>query len=302
MFFPPAGGKNGGTRMKAFYEQREETLFIGEMTHYPFPAHVHEVAEIVAVTAGRVRLGIDGTVYDLRTGDIAVIFPLTAHSYEEVSPDAEGLAAIFLPDMIPEYTGTFRGLMPENPVLRASGTGPDTARAVRRMRELNMEEDLPLCVAYLHVLLAGTLHRLSYRPVYDYSEFGLGYRIVHYMSEHACEDITLESAAHALGISASHLSHFFADRMKMSFRRYINAIRIDKARLMMRNPALTLSMVCDACGYNSMRTFRRAFLREMGCVPSEHLAALRGRIAGEGAEGAEGAAANGREERPRGPV
>ncbi len=272
--------------MNTFYEKREETLFIGEMTHYPFPAHVHEVAEIVAVTSGRVRLGIDGTVYDLRTGDIAVIFPLTAHSYEEVSPDAEGLAAIFLPDIIPEYTGTFRGLVPETPVLRASGIAADTARAVRRMRELNMEDDLPLCVAYLHVLLAGTLHRLSYRPVYDYSEYGLGYRIVHYMSEHACEDLTLESAAHALGISASHRSHFFADRIKISFRRCINAIRIDKARLMMRNPALTLNMVCDACGYNSMRTFRRAFIQEIGCPPSDHRELLRARITGEHAVGA----------------
>ena len=268
--------------MNTFYEQREETLFIGEMTHYPFPPHVHEVAEIVAVTSGRVRLGIDGVVYDLKSGDIAVVFPLTAHSYEEVSPDAEGLAAIFLPDIIPEYAGTFHGLMPEKPVLRAVEAGPDTCRAVRRLREMNMEDDLPMCVAYLHVLLAGTLHRLSYRPVYDYSEYGLGNRIMRYIYDNACEEITLESASHALGISASHLSHFFAEKMHIGFRRYINAIRIDKARLMMRDPCLTLSMICGMCGYASMRTFRRAFQEEMGCLPSEHMAALRSRIAGDG--------------------
>ena len=30
--------------MIAFYESRDERLFIGEMTKYPFPLHVHELA------------------------------------------------------------------------------------------------------------------------------------------------------------------------------------------------------------------------------------------------------------------
>ena len=37
--------------MIAFYESRDERLFIGEMTKYPFPLHVHELAEIIGVTA-----------------------------------------------------------------------------------------------------------------------------------------------------------------------------------------------------------------------------------------------------------
>ncbi len=266
--------------MSTFYEHREETLFIGEMTHYPYPPHVHEVVEIVAVTAGQVRISIEGVACSLCPGDIAVIFPLTVHSYDAISEDAEGLAAIFPEDIIPEYNGTFHRLVPEDPILREEKTGADIHLAVRRLRELNMEEDLPLCVAYLHVLLAGTLHSLSYRPVYDYSDRGLGYRILHHVSDHACEEITLESAAHALGISASHLSHFFSEKLQISFRQYINAIRIAKARLLMRDPSLTLTAICGICGYNNMRTFRRAFEKEVGCLPSEHQASLNRRISG----------------------
>lgn len=119
--------------MSTFYEHRDETLFIGEMTHYPCPPHVHEVVEIVAITAGRVRINIDGMICDLAPGDIAVIFPLTAHSYDAVSEDAEGLAAIFPPDIIPEYNVTFHRLVPEDPVLRVKTGGDDTHLAVRRM-------------------------------------------------------------------------------------------------------------------------------------------------------------------------
>ena len=140
--------------------------------------------------------------------------------------------------------------------------------------------DLPMCIAYLHVILADVLHSLTYRPVYNYSERGLGYRIISYISEHACDEITLESASRALGVSVSHLSHFFGERMHTSFRGFINAIRVERARLLMRDPNLTLMEICDSCGYTNMRTFRRAFQAEAGCLPSEYMRDTRVRAIG----------------------
>ena len=272
---------SGGGSMNPFYEERKEKLFIGGMTRYIFPAHVHNMAELVVLTRGTAVVGIDDVRYRLSPGDAAVVFPLVPHSYDELSPDSAGITAIFPPDIIPEYEGTFHGLQPELPVLPAAGSGPGLSLAVRQLEKLDMKDDLPLCVAYLHVLLACILHRLTYRPVYNYSGQDLGYRIICYISEHAYEDITLESASRALGISASHLSHFFSEKMHTNFRHFINAIRINRARLMMRSPNLDLTWISDACGFTNMRTFRRAFLREVGCLPSEHLAALRSQVPGK---------------------
>ena len=266
--------------MNTIYEHRPEKLFIGGMTDYPVPMHVHAVAELVVLTQGTALLTIDEVQYRLTPGDAAAIFPLVPHSYDELSEDSRGVTAIFPPDIIPEYAGTFHGLQPENPVLPAARTSLDLRLAVDRLGNMNMEDNLPMCIAYLHVLLAGILHSLTYRPVYDYSERGLGHRIISYISDHAFEEITLESASHALGISTSHLSHFFSERLHTNFRRFINAIRIEKARMLMRNPNMTLTDVCDACGYTNMRTFRRAFQAEMGCLPSEHQEALRNRVTG----------------------
>ena len=268
--------------MYSFYEQRTEKLFIGGMTDYPVRTHVHALAEVLVVTRGFAALTIDEMKYRLTPGDAAVVFPLVPHSFDELSEDSKGVIAIFPPDIIPEYAGTFHGLQPENPILPADKTSLDLRFAVERLGILNMDDNLPMCIAYLHVLLAGVLHSLTYRPVYDYSERGLGHRIISYISEHAFEEITLESASRALGISTSHLSHFFSERLHTNFRRFINAIRIEKARLLMRDPNLTLTEICDACGYTNMRTFRRAFQQEIGCLPSDHIAALRSRVAGSG--------------------
>ncbi len=270
--------------MSAFYEQRPEKLFIGEMTEFSVPAHVHSVAEVIIVTRGYAVITIDETQYRLNPGDAAVVFPLTPHSFDELSGDSKGVTAIFPPEIIPEYAGTFHGLQPESPILPAGRSTLDLRFAVERLGQLNMDSNLPMCIAYLHVLLAGVLHSLTYRPVYDYSERDLGHRIITYISEHAYEEITLESAARALGISTSHLSHFFSERLHTNFRRFINAIRIEKARLMMRDPNLSLTEISDACGYTNMRTFRRAFQQEIGCLPSDYLITLRNRVAGESPE------------------
>ena len=267
--------------MHTFYEQRPEKLFIGEMTHTPYPSHIHSLAEIMVLTRGTAVMTIDGVQYRLNPGDSAVVFPLVDHSYDELSEDSNGLVAIFPPDIIPEYAATFRSMQPESPVLPAGNTSVDLRLSADRLGRLNMEENLPMCVAHLHVLLAGILHSLSYRPAYDYSDRGLGYRIITYINEHAFEEISLESTSRALGISISHLSHFCAERLHSHFRQFINAIRIERARMLMRDPNLTLTEICGICGYANMRTFRRAFLAEMGCLPSEHMTALRNRVAGK---------------------
>lgn len=255
--------------MSVYYEQRPEKLFIGEMTHYPVSAHVHSDAELLILTRGAAVLTVDGRTYRMSPGDALVIFPLILHSYDQLSPDIGGVVAIFSPDIIPEYAATFHHLQPADPLLPAGQACLDLRLAVNRVSQLRMEENQPICVAYLHLLLAGTMHRLAFLPAYDYSGQDLGRRIIQYISVHAFEDITLQSVARALGISVSHLSHFFSGQLRISFRRFINAIRIDRARMLMRDPSMTLTQICGECGFSNMRTFRRAFEAETGCLPSD---------------------------------
>ena len=256
--------------MKTYYEQRTEKLFIGEMTRYPVSAHVHAEAELLILTRGSAVLTVDGKTCRMSPGDAAAVFPLVPHSYDSLEGETGGLIAIFPSEIIPEYTGIFHGRQPENPFIPAGRAGLDVRLAVDRLCRISMADNLPMCVAYLHVLLAGMLHSLTYRPVYDYMEHDIGRRILQYISDHAFEEITLKSVSHALGISVSSLSHFFSERLHTNFRRFINAIRIEKALLLMRNPNMTLTELCGICGFANMRTFRRAFLTEMGCLPSDH--------------------------------
>ena len=261
--------------MKAFYESRSEPMFIGKMTTYPYPLHVHEICEVACVLTGECNLQIGETLYTLKPGDIAYIFPIVPHSFESVSEDIDGFAAFFPADTISEFSTTFQTLLPDEPVLRRSQLNDEVYRTIDKLLADCTDAHSPLRLAYLHLFMAETLSMMRFHSAGSYNERGLAGRVVRYVYDHACENISLASTAEGLGISTSHLSHLFSQQFKINFRRFVNAIRIDKAKMMMRDPRMTLNAICEACGFENIRTFRRAFVSQTGMLPSTNLQKIR---------------------------
>ena len=237
---------------------------------------MQETIELTYVTEGDCTMQIDDDIYTLYPGDIAIAFPLVPHSFEQMNTNIKGLAMFFLADSISEFANTFHKMMPVSSVLRAANVPPDALLALDRLSEMKGTDYHPLRLACLHLLLANVLASMEFRPSETVNEKGLADRVVKYIFEHACENITLSSTAHGLGISESHLSHLFSQQFHINFRRFVNAIRIDKAESLMRDPDMTLTAICYSCGYENMRTFRRAFVRETGMLPTAYLQKMRG--------------------------
>lgn len=272
----PRRPHGGDCIMKAFYETRDESLFVGPMTRYPFPLHVHEEVELVVVQSESFTMQIDGKLHHLEAGDAAVAFPLVPHSYEaDIPRTIKGFVAIFPPDTIQEYANVFHTMLPVDPVLRAKNIDPEVHMAIDKLMQTSDDEYAPSRLAYLHLLLSSILHKMRFEPTGAFNERGLAYRVVKYVYDHAFERISLASAAHGLGVSESHLSHLFSQQFHINFRRFVNAIRIDRAKALMRDPHMTLTAVCFSCGYENMRTFRRAFVHETGQLPTTFLQELR---------------------------
>ena len=261
--------------MKAFYELRKEEFYVGSMTEYPFPLHVHETVEMAIVLSGECSVQIDGREYTLRPGDAALAFPLAPHSYNTLAEGTSGFAAIFPADTVTEFSSLFHTMLPDDPVVRRERMSDEALDMAHRLTNEQDEKVKYLRQAYLHVILAHVLHSLSFHSAAAYNERGLGARVVRYIYDHACESITISSAAHDLGISESHLSHLFAQQFRVNFRAFINAIRIDKATMLMRDPFMTLTQIYYQCGYDNMRTFRRAFVQETGMLPAAYMRAAR---------------------------
>ncbi len=234
--------------------------------------HVHDAVEIICITSGCVKLTVDGRTRDLHSGDIAAAFPSTPHSYDDVSPDAQGLTLIFVPETIREFIPTFRSARPISPFLPAEKKAPELDSIIQKLLQISAQGDPSLRTAYLHVFLAHLMQCLELRKLERGMEQGMSHRLLHYISEHFTEPLSLESTARALGVSRIHVSHIFSQQLHINFRQYINTLRIDRACTLLRDPAYSISQVADLCGYENPRTFHRAFQAQCQCTPREYRA------------------------------
>ena len=256
--------------LPVFYERRPESLFTGSICDHPFPCHVHDVAEIICLTAGEVTMTVGGTSYHLHPGDIAMAFPSVPHSYDAVSPDAAGLTLIFTADAIPQYARIFRSMHPVMPHLTGDKVPAELAEVIGRLTAIPQTEESPLRLAYLHLFLAHLFTNAPLETVEIGSLSSVTSQVLHYVSEHFTQPLSLESTARALGVSRIHLSHIFSQQLHINFRQYINSLRIDMACRLLRGPESSISQVAWQCGYSNLRTFHRAFLTQMGMPPSQY--------------------------------
>ncbi|MBP3655082.1 MAG: AraC family transcriptional regulator [Clostridia bacterium] len=259
-----------------FYEKRSEEMFIGSICKYPFPLHVHDVTEIVCVTSGTLEMTIAGRPFTVHPGDIAIAFPSIPHSYVRASEDAAGLALIFSPDVIAEFTHQFRRKSLVQPLLPAEEKDPALDQLIAAMQHLGIQDDSPLKLGFLHLFLSYLFTCVRLEDSQKHLQSSLSYQVLHYVSEHFTEPLSLETTAHALGISRIHLSHIFSQQLHINFRQYINSLRIDRACQLLHDPSCTISQITYLCGYGNPRTFHRAFMAQCQMTPSQYRERLSG--------------------------
>lgn len=261
-----------------FYEDNPnksaENFFSGPICDHPFPMHVHDAVEMVCVTKGSIVLTIAGEHVHLGAGDIGIAFPTVPHSYDEVSEDVEGIAMIFVPGVIQEFHNTFRTMIPKTSRILKKQQEPEVAHMVQHLMQMTPEKFRQLRLGYLHLILGYLLPSMQLLPVNKHLEMGLSYQVFQYISQHFTEPLSLESVAHALGISRIHLSHIFSQQLKINFRQYINTLRIDRACTLLQDPANSISQIAYLCGYGNPRTFHRAFLSQCHMPPKQYRAKL----------------------------
>ena len=71
-------------------------------------------------------------------------------------------------------------------------------------------------------------------------------------------------------IRDSYLSHTFSARLQMSFREYLNRIRLEYAMQLIRTTGKPLTEIWEDAGFESQRSFNRVFRDAAGMTPKEY--------------------------------
>jgi YesN/AraC family two-component response regulator len=81
--------------------------------------------------------------------------------------------------------------------------------------------------------------------------------------------ITLKDTADHIYISSSYLSRIFRSEMGVRFSEYLTKYRIDKSKLLLTDPELTVSDVASLVGYTDQSYFNKVFKRMNGVSPKK---------------------------------
>ncbi len=89
-----------------------------------------------------------------------------------------------------------------------------------------------------------------------------------YLARHYPEKITLSGLAQQACLSRSHLSYLFKQTIGVSFKPFLAAVRIEKARrFLAEKPHLSITRIGSEVGFGDLRHFERTFKRWAGSTP-----------------------------------
>ena len=91
-----------------------------------------------------------------------------------------------------------------------------------------------------------------------------------YISEHICEDISINDLAKAASFSPWYSRKLFLKHLGMTPAVYIRRLKLSKSALRLRDEDCQIIDIAMEMGYGSVDGYQRAFRREFGCNPKEY--------------------------------
>ena len=211
---------------------------------------------------GMLRLEYGGRQTDLRKGDLFCLFPGRTYHYRMLPADKPlRMVWLALDGERAKPLLELAGLSPDKPYGRNlvnAGVEASAVRTIRRLEEI--ERWSPSAALELQSLVCGLFAELIPDTASPYSSDNAGWidECLEYMELHATEGISVQQVAAFAGVHRSYFTQVFTGQIGMSPMKYIQKIRMEKARRLLETNA-TITEIALSLGYPNLYTFTRAF-------------------------------------------
>lgn len=240
---------------------------------YPlaFGAHLHYHLEMVYMVEGYTTCTVDTGEYTIESGDVLLVFPNQVHRYDP-SEKEKYLLFIINPDLLPELSRSFSGAAPTSPIVRGVGNDPHMHEL---LMTLSHTDDMPadyrdaITKGYLLAFFGELLSRMTFRESSQTDSLTLR-SIVSFCAQNYNRELTLSTLEEELHLSKYYISHLFGSKIGTGFNDYINALRVSEACRYLRRTNKSITEISTLVGFGTLRTFNRAFIKQVGMSPSEY--------------------------------
>lgn len=255
--------------MKLIYQGKQDYVF-SHRTWLDFPVHLHNALEVVFLTRGQTTVLAGSKPRVLQAGEVFVAFPNQVHSFEN-SRDIRGYVLIIpVNAYLAPYQNIMEQKLPEDPVIpkgQWEHTGlPQLLELAYRDRESASDQVMQ---GYFLTIVGKLLELLQLKEMPAGSPDVLQ-ALLEYLNKNYTQPLTRKAVAKAVGCNESYISHVFSGTLKITLTDYITSLRIGDALHLLSETAMPVSQIALSLGFGSIRSFNRAFQKQMHRSPTEY--------------------------------
>ncbi|MBE6761577.1 MAG: AraC family transcriptional regulator [Ruminococcaceae bacterium] len=234
-------------------------------TDYCFPLHLHRDFELAYVEGGCCTLTVDGKAQELKVGEFALILPNCIHSYYTKE---KSKVSVYV--FSKEYVSEFHKLC-KNKVCDINCFFMKEEEKTVFLNALVSKAPTILDITVAMNIACSAFYKhngTNFKKSSFSSTDNLMHKILNIITERYKEDISLKGLAKELGYEEHYISRCFNKYFGKNFKAFINELRISFAiEYMNKNPNLTITQIALASGFQSVRSFNRAYKTIMGTTP-----------------------------------
>lgn len=252
-------------------------------------AHFHDYVELLYLYDGKLRVWLNGKEYAFNEGELIIINSKESHRLESAAPESRYYVIKFNPEILWALNGSAKETRYVLPFLNSSSTHPRVfpasfvseagigalvADAVSAWKNRPVGYELLLRGDVLKIFghVVGCLSDLGVEIKYTVgsgSLYGIMDNIIDYVNQNftSCDEREL---AKRYKVSYSYFSRTFKQMMNMSFKEYINYLRINEAQRLLLTTGKSITDISMEMGFSSPSHFINVFRRHMGRAPKQY--------------------------------
>ncbi len=257
------------------YEHDSEKLLpiniirTGHVYHQPHVIRSEGFAayQIAVCASGEGKFIYHNDKHIIKENDIFLFSPRVKHEYYPVTKNWEIYYFVFSGECVENLFKYFR--FDEAEVF----SGINNTSKIRSICELMMNtDDNYLLSLYLYELLGLTvqLPKLSSQSSTDDKEhFKKIAPVTDYIKDNYKQTISLEELADLINVSKSYLCRIFKETHGITPIKYLQSIRVNKAKQLLSSTDMKLKKICSETGFNDISYFCMIFKEHEGMTPEE---------------------------------
>jgi len=265
--------------------------YLEHAKNYAFKGESHDFWEMVYVDKGQVRAVAEDVTYELLQGQMIFHKPNEFHNVMAngtVAPNVVVISFVATSPAMKAFEGkTLYATQQQRKLLsRIISEGRQAFSCPLgdpHLLQLVCDEDAPIgSQQMVQILLEELLidiargeQPVDQRPriassVKRRADGELTDRVIRYMEEHLCENLSFSTICAFSAQSATNLKTVFKVVTGMGVMEYYRHLKIERAKQMLREGVGNITQIADRLGYTSVHYFSRHFKQATGMTPREY--------------------------------